>query len=463
MVLQEACGVIGVYTSSKAAPLIYLGLLELQHRGQESAGISTSDGHSMYTKRGMGLVSEVFRTADDFADLEGNYGVGQVRYSTAGSSTIDNAQPIAIETPFGKMALAHNGNIPNTEKIRRELLKDGYKFQSTSDTEVIAYLIAHGRDVVDGIKLASKELVGSYSLTILTKDGVFGVRGPFGVRPLAIGVGENCYCIASESCAFPPLDMELVRDVRPGEIVVVQDGELSTAAELPSRRRSMCVFELVYFARPDSIIDGVHVGEFRKALGRRLAERDSRDGLRADVVAPLPYSGIMHEVGYQNASGLPHDELFMRKRFSHRSFTDPTIEGRRDKAEKKLSVLPGSAAGRSVVLVEDSIVRGTTAPWAVEQLKGKAGAREVHLRITSPPIRHPCPLGIDTKTEEELAANGKSIEDIRRMTGADSLMYQTLDDLVEATGFSEQELCLGCWTGRYPALEREPIPSQSSR
>jgi len=463
MVLREACGVIGVYTSSKAAPLIYLGLMELQHRGQESAGISTYNGHVMRTKKGMGLVTEVFRTVADFEGLEGAFGIGQVRYSTAGSSTIENAQPVVVKAPFGELAVAHNGNIPNADKMRSEISKDGYKFTSTSDTEVIAHLIAQGSDVVDGIVLASKELVGSYSLTILTKDGFYAVRDPFGVRPMAIGVGEDGYCIASESCAFPPLDMGLLRDVKPGEIVFVQNRELVTAAQLPSKRRSHCVFELIYFARPDSIIDGVHVGNYRIALGRRLAERDSLAGFKADGVAPLPYSGIMHEVGYQNASGLPHNEVFMRKRFSHRSFTDPTFEGRREKSEKKLAAIPDGAAGKSVVLVDDSIVRGTTTPWAVKQLKEKGGAREVHLRITSPPLIHPCPLGIDIKTEEELAANGKSVEDVRRMTGADSLMYQDKDDMVRETGFPESELCLGCWTGKYPALEREPIPLQSSQ
>jgi amidophosphoribosyltransferase len=451
--INDNCGVIGVYArGSVAAPFILSGLSELQHRGQESAGISTFNESEILTRKGMGLVYDVFDPNDELTDLPGEFGIGHTRYSTAGSSSENNAQPIVLKTHYGRIAVAHNGNLPNADVIKKDLLNDGDVFIGTSDTEVLTHLIAKGNDVVDGIKEASKVVKGAYSLTILSEDGIFAVRDPFAVRPLVLGEGDTGYGVASESCAFYPLGMEIIRDVNPGEIVYVSEGGVWPVGQLfgTPKNRASCIFEHVYLARPNSVVDGKPIMDGRENLGRRLAQKDREAGFSADAVGPIPNSGIASAIGYHHESGLPYEQVFTRTRHG-RTFILPG--DRLAAVKRKLHPNPGSVKGQRIVLSDDSVVRGHTAEHAATSARDKAGAEEVHLRIASPPVRHPCYLGVDIKNTNELFANGKREEEIAKALNADSIRYQTLDDMIDALGFTKDEVCAGCWTGKYPALE----------
>jgi amidophosphoribosyltransferase len=446
--MREKCAVLGVRGRSDVFEPLYRGLFSMQHRGQESAGIAVQNDR-IRVHKDMGLVTEVFRNAY----LSGTVGIGHIRYSTTGESRVENAQPLLINYSKGSFALGHNGNIVNQDELRGELEEKGSVFITTTDTELIAQLIAqeHGRcgSFVDAIKAVMKKLVGSYSLTILYEGKVIAVRDPAGVRPLCFGKTDDTFVVASETCALDALGVEFVRDVRPSEILVVGDSIESYSGV--KDRACHCMFEYVYFARADSMIDGRHVYEVRKNLGRILAEEAP---VEADLVCAVPDSGITHAMGYAGGSGIPYGECLMKNRYVGRTFILPEQAQRDISVRMKLNPIKSQVEGKRIILVDDSIVRGTTTKRIVNMLNG-AGAREVHVRIASPPIKHPCAYGIDMQVSKEFIAAEKTVEEIREVIGADSLAYISIEGLVRAIGLPESELCMACLTGDYPLREKQ--------
>ncbi len=445
---KHFCGVVGMSLATDAVPYLRKGLRVIQHRGQEAAGIAIFDGGVRYL-RGMGLVHEVL-CGREYEQLRGNSGIGHVRYSTTGSSCASNCQPIVVSTNVGDIALGHNGDIVNSEKLRAKLQADGWAFLTTTDSEIIIRIFANelrqNNDVVKALRNTMRLLDGSYSLTILVGNRVFGVRDPLGFRPLCMGKLPNGYGIASESAVFDILQGEFIRDVAPGEIVeVTKDGY--TSSKLPGpQHKAHCMFEWVYFARPDSIIDGKEVYTVRKKIGRILAEESP---VEADVVVPVPDSGRAHALGYSEVSGIPYEEGFMKNRYIERTFIMPEQIMRSEGVGLKLNPIKSTIKGKRVVLVDDSIVRGTTIRRIVEMTR-RAGAKEVHVRIGCPPIRAPCYYGIDMKTREQFAATDRSVDEIAELVTADSLAYTSLEGLVKAMGLPENDLCLACLTSEYP-------------
>ena len=446
---EEACGVFGIYSNDadfEAAALTYLGLYALQHRGQESAGIVVSDGRHFSVHKSMGLVSQVFNR-DILEKLNGRIGIGHVRYSTTGSSLLSNAQPLVARCSRGMMAVAHNGNLINTESLRRRLENDGSVFQTTTDTEVIINLIArHSQDpLAEAIIKASGYLKGSYSLLMMTKDSLIGVRDPFGVRPMCLGKLANAYIIASESCVFSSIGAKFIRDMEPGEIVFI-DSDGVHSFHLPKvERQALCVFEYIYFARPDSNIDGLNVHLARKAMGQQLAKLFKG---KADVVIPVPDSGVSTAIGFSEASGIPYDIGFIKNTYVGRTFIQPNQEMRDLGVRIKLNPVEGVIRGKRVVIIDDTIVRGTTSGKIIHLLR-EAGAKEVHMCVSAPPITYPCYYGIDTSVRKELIASSHSVEEIRRYIEADSLTYLDLEGLVKAVAPKDQ-LCTACFNGKYP-------------
>jgi amidophosphoribosyltransferase len=456
------CGIVGIYGHPEAANLAYLGLYALQHRGQESAGIVSSDGERLRWVREMGHVGDIF-TAERLAHLDGSSAIGHVRYSTAGDSSLKNAQPIAVEYAGGSVAVGHNGNLVNAGELRERLEAEGSIFTSTSDTEVIVHLIARSRErtLPERTADALRQVRGAYSLVFLSQSQLIAVRDPMGFRPMALGRLGGSWVISSETCAFELIGAEFVRDVQPGEMIVIdKDGCKSINAFGPQRPRR-CVFEWVYFARPDSVIDGRSVYRARERMGRRLAvEHPSQ----ADVVIPVPDSGMAAAIGYARESGIPYDQGLMRSHFVGRTFIEPSQQIRHFGVKLKLSPVREVLAGKRVVVVDDSIVRGTTSRKIVGMIRG-AGAREVHMRISSPPTVGPCRYGIDTPTREELIASSHSVEEIRTFVGADSLgylspegLYQSVEGEVKsAAQVQESEgFCDACFTNRYPIAAEQP-------
>jgi len=454
--MHEKCGVVGVSTADRdAARPLYYSLYALQHRGQESAGIVTHDGFQQYEHVEMGLVGDAF-SLSDLESLNGANGIGHVRYPTAGGVNECCAQPFSVSFKSGSLGLAHNGNLVNTGEIRDELAAMGHAFTSTGDTEVIAHDLARNlleQDLVRAVKSTMDRIHGSYSLTIMHDETVMGVRDPLGNRPLCIGELEDGYVIASESVAIDTLDGELVRDVRPGELVVLQpDGSGFDSYQLVDRDNSaQCFFEYVYFARPDSIVDGELVYEVRREMGAKLW---AESGIETDVVMPVPDSGRAFASGYAEAasdagSDIEFAEGLMKNRYVGRTFIMPTQDERERAVRLKLNPIKSTVDGQSVTLIDDSIVRGTTSTQLVELLRD-AGAKEVHVRIGSPPIVAPCYLGIDMATREELIAADRDTEDIRETIGADSLSYLSIEAITDALGKADADLCLGCVTGEYP-------------
>jgi amidophosphoribosyltransferase len=452
----EKCGVVGASLSDRDAALpVYYALYALQHRGQESAGIVTHDGFQQHDHVGMGLVGDAF-DAEDVERLQGSAGVGHVRYPTAGSVDESCAQPFTVSFKSGSLALAHNGNLVNADALRDELAAKGHAFTSDGDTEVIAHELARNlldADLVRAVKRTMERVHGSYSLTVMHDDTVLGVRDPEGNRPLCVGELDDGYVLASESAAVDTLGGDLVRDVRPGELVVLhEDGSGFDAYPLFDRDRTAhCFFEYVYFARPDSVIDGELVYEVRRDLGRALW-RES--GVETDVVMPVPDSGRAFASGYAEAADedgadLEFAEGLMKNRYVGRTFIMPTQAARERAVRLKLNPIKSTVEGRTVTLVDDSVVRGTTSTQLVSLLR-EAGAEAVHLRIGAPPIVAPCYMGIDMATRDELAAAEQSVEDIREAVGADSLSYLSIDAVADAIGKSRADLCLGCVTGEYP-------------
>jgi amidophosphoribosyltransferase len=449
---RDACGVFGIFAPQEdVARVTFFGLFALQHRGQESAGIATTDGHRIYLHTGMGLVAQVF---DEFrlARLPGYAAIGHTRYSTTGSSNIYNAQPILVGSPVGQLAIAHNGNIVNAAELQAELVDRGATFGSTTDSEVIAHLIAlsPGHTWVDKIRAAMARLEGAYSLALLTHEAVYAVRDPLGIRPLALGRYNGSWVFASETCALDHVGAELVREVEPGEIVeIAHDGLRSYPGQI-SPRQAFCIFELIYLARPDSRFSGQLIYLMREAMGAELAREHP---VEADLVTGVPDSAIPAAIGYARASGIPFRETLIKNRYVGRTFIQPDQRMRSLGVQLKFNPLPEVMRGKRVVVVDDSIVRGTTTPRVVRLLR-EAGAREVHLRICAPPIRWPCYYGVDMATREELIAARKTVAEIAAWTGADSLGYLSVEGLLRAVGLPGARFCLACFTGNYPL----PIP-----
>lgn len=444
---KEACGVFGIYYPGEdVARLSFFALYALQHRGQESAGIVVSDGKMAHIYKGMGLVAQVF-TEESLQPMRGHLAIAHTRYSTTGSSTLRNAQPYLIETLLGPLAVAHNGNLVNAPLLRRDLLQRGVGLVSSSDSEIIVQMLAGAvGDWETRIRTFMAQAVGAYSLTILTRDAVYGVRDPWGFRPLVIGQmnGEGL-CLASESCALATIGATFIREVQPGEIVRLDASGLYVEAGAPPRQRALCTFEHIYFARPDSIFDGKVIHNVRQALGRQLAREAPAE---ADIVIPVPDSGTPHAIGYAQESGLPFTEGLIKNRYIGRTFIQPGERLRREGVRLKYNPLPTNLYNKRVVLVDDSIVRGTTIGPIISLLRDK-GAKEVHVRVASPPITHSCFMGVDMAREHDLIAARLTIEEIRRHIGADSLAYLSLEGMMKAIG-ATAGYCNACFTGDYP-------------
>jgi amidophosphoribosyltransferase len=443
---HEECGIFAVAAHPEAARMTYLGLYALQHRGQESAGIVSTDGKKLYLHKGMGHVAEVFTEAN-LEGLIGDAAIGHVRYSTAGESAFANAQPILIEGWRGPIALAHNGNLVNAGALRRELERDGAIFSSTSDSEVILHLLCRSkrRTLLEAFAEVLHLVQGAYSLVVQTPNVLLVARDPRGFRPLCMGRVDGCYVFASETCAFDLIDATLIRDVEPGEILTVEGDCLESHFLLSSEKPAHCIFEHIYFSRPDSIVFGRSVNESRRTLGRYLAMEQP---VEADAVVPVPDSGVAAAIGYAQASGIPLEFGLIRNHYVGRTFIEPKQSIRNFGVKVKLNPVREILRDKRIILVDDSIVRGTTSRKIVHIMRA-AGAREIHVRITSPPIKGPCYYGIDTPTKRELIAANRSVEEIAKFIGADSLHYLSLDSLLKSVGDGDR-YCSACFTGRYP-------------
>lgn len=446
--LREECGIFGVYgkDDQSLSRLTYYGLYALQHRGQESAGIAVSDKGVIKHYKGMGLVSEVFDD-DILEELQGEIACGHVRYSTTGQSHITNAQPLVVKYRKGSLALAHNGNLVNADEIRSELEDMGVIFQTSIDSEVIANLIARldEGDIVEAINRTMQRIRGAYALVIMTGDRLIGVRDPYGIRPLSLGKKDSAFFLSSESCAFDTVGVKLIRDVEPGEIVVIDGEGIHSSYVDMSRDKKLCIFEYIYFGRPDSIMNDRSIYMFRKRSGAILYREHPA---RADIVISVPDSGTAAAIGFSEASGIPFVEGLVKNRYVGRTFIKPKQKLREIGVTLKLNVLEDVVKGKRVVIVDDSIVRGTTSQKLVQMLRD-AGATEVHFRVSSPPVQYPCHFGIDTPSRRELIGANYSVEDIRKRIGADSLGYLSLEGLREAAQ-GENCYCDACFSGNYP-------------
>jgi len=449
---RDECGVFGIYLRdplqpNEAARDTYFGLYALQHRGQESAGIAVSDGKEIVLHKGMGLVSEVF-SPEILDRLTGRAAIGHVRYSTTGSSLLANAQPLVFRYLKGMLALAHNGNLVNAGELRQRLATFGSVFQSTTDTEVIANLLArYGQDSLEDALVKSMiDLKGAYALVIITEDKLVGVRDPLGIRPLCLGVIGDSYVLASESCAFDTMGAEFLRDIEPGEIVVIDESGVTSINALSTGRKAHCIFEYIYLARPDSMIDGINVNRCRRAMGRQLAREME---VKADIVIAVPDSGTAAALGYAEESGIRFEEGLIKNRYVGRTFIQPSQKMRDLGVRLKLNPVADAVRGQRVIMVDDSIVRGTTSKKIVKMLRD-AGAAEVHMAVASPPTRHSCFYGIDTSEREELIAAQMDVEEIRQFIGADSLHYLTLEGMYDAVARHPGDFCAACFNGNYP-------------
>ncbi|MEE9151662.1 MAG: amidophosphoribosyltransferase [Thermoplasmata archaeon] len=444
----DQCGVVGMVSNSDVSRFLYHCLRALQHRGQEAAGIATFD-NSVSCEKGMGLVHEVFNE-EKLSTLKGNAGIGHVRYSTTGSSNIQNAQPVMVSSAIGDVALAHNGDIVNSQKLRDNLKKKGWAFITTTDSEVIVRLfaneIASTHDVARSLRNVMRILVGSYAITLLLNDRIFAVRDPFGIKPLCVGRLEKCYVVASESIVFDAIGAKFIRDIMPGEIVELSRKGIESLQTSTPKHHAFCMFEWVYFSRADSVIDGRLVYDVRYNIGKCLAKDHQ---VEADIVVPVPDSGRTHALGYARASNIPYTEGLIKNRYVWRTFIMPEQLQRKRDVRLKLNPIREIVEGKRLVLVDDSIVRGNTMERILAILKD-AGTKEVHVRVGSPPIIAPCYFGIDMKTRDQFIANGKTVLEIAQHVGADSLGYLSIERLVECIGHDRNNLCLGCLTGEYP-------------
>lgn len=445
--LKEACGIFGIYAPGEdVARLTFFALYTLQHRGQESTGIASTDGRDIFLHTDMGLVSQVYDEAT-LGKLRGNMAIGHNRYSTTGSSRIANAQPILVKSPAGEIALGHNGNIINARYLRLQLEEQGYSFATSTDSEIIAYLIASapGHTWMERVQYAMKRLQGAYCLVILTHDSVIGVRDPLGVRPLCLGRINGGWALSSESCALEHLGAQFIREVEPGEIVIIdRQGVQNSRNGLG--RRAICAFEYIYFARPDSVINERLLYLARQEMGMQLAQEHP---VAADLIIAVPDSATPAGIGYAQESGIPFSEGLIKNRYVGRTFIQPDQRLRDIGVQLKFNPLPEVLRGKRLVVVDDSIVRGTTTPRVVKLLR-EAGAKEVHMRICAPPIRHPCFFGVDMATRWELIASRMSVPEIAESIGADSLGYLSLEGLIQSIGLARDNFCLACFTGDYP-------------
>ena len=453
--LQEECAVFGIFGTNEASINTALGLHALQHRGQEAAGIVSFDGKTFFAHRGLGHVGENFGAGSShIANLVGHVAIGHNRYSTSGNSNaLLEIQPFSSELAFGGFALAHNGNLTNAARLRSSLVETGSLFQSSSDTEIIVHLVArsHQDTVTDRLIDALKQIEGAYSLVCVAKDMLIGVRDPLGVRPLVLGKQGDAYVLASESCALDIVGAEIVRDLDPGEMVVITKAGIKSIKPFPAKQSRFCVFEYIYFARPDSVLEGRGVYHARKAIGAELAKES---GANADLVVPVPDSGVPAALGYAEAANIPFELGIIRNHYIGRTFIQPTQQGRNDSVKMKHNANPATVRGKRVVLVDDSIVRGTTSRKIVAMMRA-AGAAEVHMRIASPPTKNPCFYGVDTPDKDQLIAAKLDIDAIAKEIGADSLAFISIDGLYRAMGEAGRnadgpQFCDACFTGDYP-------------
>ncbi len=449
--LNEECGVFGIWGHPDAAQITYYGLHSLQHRGQEGTGIVVSDGKTLKGAKGEGLVTEIF-TADIMKDLVGDAAIGHVRYATAGGGGYENVQPLLFHSQTGSLALAHNGNLVNANSLKHQLEGQGSIFQTSSDTEVLAHLMKRSgyHQIKDQVKNALTMLKGAYAYLIMTETELMVALDPHGLRPLSLGMIGDAYVVASETCAFDVVGAEYIRDVLPGELLIINKNGLTSERFVVSTSKAICMMEYIYFSRPDSDINGINVHTARKSLGKRLAIEAP---IEADVVTGVPDSSISAAIGYAEEAGIPYEMGLIKNRYVGRTFIQPSQSLREQGVKMKLSPVRGVVEGKRVIMVDDSIVRGTTSRRIVNMLKD-AGALEVHVVISSPPIKNPCFYGIDTSTKEELIASDKSVEEIRQLIGADSLTFLSVEGMIEAIGKQDNGeasgYCLGCFTGKYP-------------
>ena len=444
---KEDCGVFGVFGHKDAAKLAYFGLYALQHRGQESAGIVSSTEKEINEHKGMGLVPEIFdETVLD--TLRGHIAVGHVRYSTTGSSVAKNIQPFVVTYAGKTYAIAHNGNLVNAGKIRRGLEQKGSIFQTTMDTEVILHLLAHSmrKGLNEGLVNVVSHIKGAYSCVLMTDDRIIAFRDPNGFRPLSLGLLDDGYVVASETCAFDLIEAQYIRDIEPGEILIIDKNGLKSIKPFSERKNSFCIFELIYFSRPDSTVFGLDVYSVRKALGKKLAQEYSID---ADFAMPFPDSGSYAAIGFCQESGIPMEMGVIRNHYVGRTFINPVHSMRGFNVKVKLNPVKHILNQKKVIIVEDSIIRATTSKMRVKTLR-EAGAWDIHMVVSCPPIKHPCFYGIDFPTKDELIASCNSVDEIKNFVGLDSLCYLSLDGMVEATGLSKDNFCLACFNGEYP-------------
>ncbi len=443
---REACGVFGISAPGMdIARLAYFAIYALQHRGQEAAGIATCDGKTAHIHKGLGLVSQVFNE-DNLHHLQGHLGIGHTRYSTTGSPRLNNTQPYILETLDGPLAIGHNGNLVNAPKLRRELLERGVGLSTSTDSELIIHLLAGARGTwLQRIRQMMTIAEGAYALTILTRDAIYGVRDPWGLRPLVLGELENGLAIASESCAFATIGARAIREIEPGEIVRIDQDGYEIVQGVPAEKAAFCTFEQIYFARPDSILGGRLVHRVRQALGRQLAREAPAE---ADIVVPVPDSGTPHAIGFAQESGIVYSEGLIKSRYIGRTFIQPTDRQRKVGVAMKFNPLPDNLKGQRVVLVDDSIVRGNTSGPLVQLLRD-AGASEVHMRVACPPIRFPCFMGVDMASQSELIAAQKNLEEIRVYIGVESLSFLSVDGMM-STLRADDGYCNACFTGSYP-------------
>ena len=455
---RHSCGVVGISADYDVSPSLYTALMIIQHRGQESAGISVFNGASVETLKGNGLVNDAL-PKEDVTRLLGHVGIGHVRYATTGSKTVANAQPFSVMTNFGTVAVAHNGDITNFSVLKEKYMKEGWTFLTDSDSELVTKLLGKymsmQNDPVKAIRATMGEIDGAYALTILIDGRLFAIRDPYGFRPLCLGKLDGGYIAVSESAAIDALHGEFVRDIEPGEICEITRDSFKMYPAVAQHPRAFCMFEWVYFARPDSVLDGSEVYEVRRRIGMILARECPAD---VDLVMPVPDSGRAHAIGYSAVAGVPYEEGFMKNRFAERPFIRPDQTQREAAVSMKMNPIRSTVDGKRILIVDDSIVRGTTLKKLVSMLR-RAGAKEVHVRIGCPPIIAPCYYGVDMKTRDQFIATKHTVDEIRGIIGADSLGYLSLEGLVEAIGFDEKDLCLACVCGKYPTA----IPGEVHR
>ena len=446
---HEECGIFGIYGHAEASTLTQLGLFAQQHRGQEACGIVSSDGTDLHQFRSQGLVADVLGE-DVLRKLKGASAIGHTRYSTSGRNTIKEVQPFAVTCQHGDIAVCHNGNLPFAAARRRELEKDGAIFSSTSDTETILHSIARipSEDVVDAVEKVVREIEGAFSLLFLTPGKLIAVRDPRGFRPLNLGKLGDAWCLASETCAFDLIDAEYVREVEPGEMLIIDANGIESRRPFPEKQKAVCTFEHVYFSRPDSIIFGRSVNESRHKMGKQLAIEHPVD---ADIVVPVPDSGVAAAIGYAKESGINFRQGIIRNHYVGRTFIEPSQSIRSFGVRLKLNPVKDLIEGQRIVLVDDSIVRGTTSKKIVQMVR-EAGATEVHMRISCPPTTHSCYYGVDTPHRQDLIASRMSNEEIREYIGADSLGYLSMEGMLTAIGIDQSSSCTACWSGHYPTL-----------